>query len=76
MRPIYSNELYHYGILGMKWGVRRYQNPDGTLTEAGKKRYGTVENLHSKQTVKQAKKFEDAKKKVGELTEALKSKLS
>lgn len=31
--------LSHYGIKGMKWGVRRYQNSDGTLTSAGKKRY-------------------------------------
>lgn len=34
-----SNELQHWGIKGMKWGVRRYQNADGSLTAAGKKRY-------------------------------------
>ena len=36
---IYHSELKHNGILGQKWGVRRYQNADGSLTEAGKKRY-------------------------------------
>lgn len=34
-------ELYHYGVIGQKWGVRNYQNPDGSLTAAGRKRYDT-----------------------------------
>lgn len=35
----HSEELYHHGIKGMKWGVRRYQNSDGSLTAVGQKRY-------------------------------------
>lgn len=42
-------ELFHHGILGMKWGIRRFQNEDGTLTEAGRKRL-------AKKDVKWAKK--------------------
>lgn len=39
----YNNELYHHGVKGQRWGIRRYQNPDGSLTEAGKKRLGIRE---------------------------------
>lgn len=35
----HSNELAHWGVKGMKWGVRRYRNRDGSLTPAGRKRY-------------------------------------
>lgn len=37
-----NGELYHAGVKGMKWGVRRYQNTDGSLTPAGKKRYNST----------------------------------
>lgn len=36
----YSKELYHHGILGQRWGIRRFQEKNGDLTPAGKKRYG------------------------------------
>ena len=35
-----DSKLYHSGVKGMKWGIRRYQNADGTLTEEGRARYG------------------------------------
>ena len=38
-RELHEDYLMHFGILGMHWGIRRYQNKDGTLTQAGKKRY-------------------------------------
>lgn len=44
---IFEGELYHYGIKGQKWGVRRYQNDDGSLTPSGKKRYSDDSQINS-----------------------------
>lgn len=66
------SDLYHHGILGMKWGIRRYQNKDGSLTEAGKRHYKQQkkdfliarENLFNNEYVKDSsKKVKDAGKK-------------
>ena len=48
VRRISNDELYHHGIKGQKWGVRRYQNPDGSLTPAGMKYYNRIKKRDEK----------------------------
>lgn len=53
-----NQELYHYGIKGQKWGVRRFQKKDGTLTSEGKKRYSDeIDSEPNKTTTKSHKKY-------------------
>lgn len=54
----FEDYLMHHGILGMHWGVRRYQNEDGTLTAAGKRRKARMDEKSMKKDVKWAKRHE------------------
>lgn len=54
------NSLEHFGVKGMKWGVRRYQNEDGTLTDAGKKR---LQNYKDKEYTRVSKRRDKAQDK-------------
>ena len=63
------NELFHHGVKGQKWGVRRYQNQDGTLTEEGKSRYGSQSDANKNST--EEEKLIDKLKKENELNKVV-----
>lgn len=64
-----DGELYHVGVKGMKWGIRRYQNKDGSLTAAGKKRYN-AEMDKIKAETKKLRNQERTEKKLSKLESA------
>ena len=57
-----NNELKHYGVLGMKWGVRRYQNKDGSLTSAGKKRRNSSDVNNGKKAFNDKMSFREKRR--------------
>ena len=67
----HSDELYHYGVLGMKWGVRRYQNKDGSLTPAGKSRYNEDSDKLAKAVATKVEAIHDYKQSVDRYKKAV-----
>ena len=67
---MYSDELSHHGILGQRWGIRRYQKKDGSLTPAGLKRYGSEANFKKIQRAEAKAQKESEKAKYRAKTEA------
>lgn len=57
-----SEELKHYGIKGQKWGRRQFQNKDGSLTPAGRERYGSKENFEKQYPIEQKTAMNAVKK--------------
>ncbi len=72
--PEASDELYHHGILGQRWGIRRYQNKDGTLTSAGRKHKGLIDQIRDNRRMKKVRraKVEKAKAQQKEKDERIK----
>ena len=59
---MHYNYLYHHGIIGQKWGIRRFQNSDGTYTQAGKERYRAKNDRQANRLAKyQEKEYKRAK---------------
>lgn len=70
-----ETELEHHGIMGQQWGIRRFQNKDGSLTDAGRKRYGSLKDNLSKWKVRVNSKISEAKQSYEEAIETKKKKL-